>query len=189
MLRALRILCKVECPTVTVRMWDGSGGPYVDAEGDIWRACVLRDGALDAIESSINGEAFTLSLTISGVDQQLANALWQDYVSGDIIGSKSTVYIQKLNEYDQPVGTPIPKFSGTIANVTFDDVAESTGLTATCTIEVVNKFILRTLTSGVTYSDVDQRTKSLELNPTLPADRFCERIPGLAQKTRNWPNW
>jgi hypothetical protein len=186
---SLRILCRIDCPSTTLRLWDGSGGPFVDAAGAIWRPCVLTDAALDQIEAAINGEAVTISLTLAGVDATSAAAAWADYQSGEIVGSTIQVLIQDCDDLDQPIGSPSVEFTGTIDNIVFAEQASSDGITDTLTIEVTNRFTLRTLTNGGVLSDVEQRARSAVLNPGAAADRFCERIPGLIDKTVRWPDW
>src|SRR5690606_22572353 len=74
---SLKILCEITFPDETIaRLWDGSA-PYLDADGNLWRACALGEG-LDVIEAAINGEAATLSLGLSGVDQQFSDLAWED---------------------------------------------------------------------------------------------------------------
>lgn len=186
---SLRILCQVDLPSGTIRFWDGSGGPFVDDEGERWRACVLTDDALDQIEMAINAEAFTLALVLSGIDEQTSNEIWADYQAGTIKGSRLRILIQDCDEYDQPVGTPDVKFTGRIDNLVFSDVANANGIRSTITVEVTNRFTLRTLTNGAVLSDVDQKARAKILNPTAPLDRFAERVNTLRDKTIRWPNW
>ncbi|WP_037421999.1 hypothetical protein [Sinorhizobium sp. CCBAU 05631] len=188
-IKSLRILAQLDFPSKTVRLWDGSGGPFVDGDGNIWRSCVLTDSALDQIELAINAEAFTLPLTLSGIDQVVAATIWEDYQAGEIVGSRVRILIQDCDEYDQPVGTADVKFTGTIDNVLFDDAGSGDQILSTITVEVTNRFTLRTLTNGAVLSDVDQKARSALLNPSAPADRFCERLPELIDKTIRWPNW
>ncbi len=170
-------------------MWDGSGGPFVDADGNKWRACVLTEDALDQIEMAINAEAFTLSLNISGIDVEASNRIWADYEAGEIIGSRMRILLQALDEFEQPNGSPEVKFTGTIDDIIFDDAASGDQIISTITVEITNRFTLRTLTSGSVLSDVDQKARSAVLNPGAPLDKFCERIPLLLDKTISWPNW
>ncbi|MGM4911430.1 hypothetical protein [Rhizobium sp. 768_B6_N1_8] len=186
---SLRVLCQLDFPSKTVRLWDGSGGPFVDSDGEIWRACVLTEDALDQIELAINAEAFTLSLTLSGIDQEASNTIWSDYQDGEIIGSRMRILLQELDDFDQPVGDPEIKFTGTIDDLIFDDMASGDQVVSTVTVEITNRFTLRTLRNGSVLSDVDQKAISAVINPTGNPDRFCERIPGLLDKTIAWPNW
>ncbi|MEZ2132462.1 MULTISPECIES: hypothetical protein [unclassified Sinorhizobium] len=186
---SLRVLCQLDFPSKTVRLWDGSGGPFVDADGNIWRACVLTEDALDQVELAINAEAFTLSLKLSGIDQDASNTIWSDYQAGEIIGTRMRILIQELDDFDQPVGDAEVKFTGTIDDLIFDDVATADNIVSTVTVEVTNRFTLRTLTNGSVLSDVDQKAISKVINPSGTPDRFCERIPGLLDKTIAWPNW
>lgn len=183
---ALKVLVLMAFPNdVTVRLWDGSG-PYLDADGELWQGVRLNEG-LDQIESAMNGEAATLFLSVSGIDPEGANLAFEDLEAGHVIGGTVQLLIQPLDQWDQPVGDAEVRFTGTIDNMPMDDVAQDEGITSTITLEVTNRFNLRTLTSGAVLSDVDQRARSAILNPGAPADRFAERVPGLADKTIVWP--
>jgi hypothetical protein len=186
---SLRVLCQAELPSGTLRFWDGSGGPFVGEDGEIYRACVLTEDALAQIEAAINAEAFTLTLVLSGVDGATSNAVWEDYQAGNIVGSTFRILLQKCDEYEQPVGSPITKFTGTISNLNFVDQATGDNINSTIQVDVANRFTLRNVTNGAVLSDVDQRARAKILNPSAPDDRFCERIPGLKDRTIRWPNW
>lgn len=189
MIKSLRVLAQLDFPSKTVRLWDGSGGLFVDFDGNIWRPCVLTESALDQIEMAINAEAFTLSLALSGIDEETANTIWADYQAGEVVGTRVRILIQDCDELDQPVSVPDIKFTGTIDNIMFDDVSSDDQILSTITVEITNRFTLRTLTNGAVLSDVDQKARSAVLNPSAAADRFCERIPLLIDKTIRWPNW
>lgn len=186
---SLRVLCQVDLPSGIIRLWDGSGGPFVDDAGDIWRACILTEDALSQIEMAINAEAFTLALVLSGIDEQTSNQIWADYKAESIKGSRFRIYIQDCDEFEQPIGVPDVKFTGKIDNLIFSDAANASGIQSTVTVEVTNRFTLRTLTNGAVLSDVDQKARAKVLNPTAPLDRFAERVNTLRDKTIRWPNW
>lgn len=186
--KSIKILCLLEFPTGAVRLWDGSG-PYLDSDGNIWRCCVLSNDALDTIETAINGEAWTLSLSLSGVDTTIADLAWEDTESGNVIDSKIQILIQDCDADDQPSGNADVKFTGYIDDIEWNDYTENKMRKADVLIQVRNRFTLRTQTSGAVLSDVDQQARSLVLNPTANPDKFCERTPGLAEKTIRWPAW
>jgi hypothetical protein len=188
-LQSIRILAQIDLPSGTLRWWDGSGGPFVDGDGNIYRACVLTEDALPQIEAAINGEAATLSLVVSGIDSRTSDNVWEDYQNGNVVGSRFRVMLQKLDQYEQPVGTPKIKFTGKIANLTFVDQTDAIGIRSTIQIDISNRFTLLSVTSGAVLSDVDQRARARVINPSAPDDRFCERIPTLKDKTVRWPNW
>lgn len=189
MIKSLRVLAQLDFPSKIVRLWDGSGGLFVDLDGNKWRPCVLTESALDQIELAINAEAFTLALALSGIDQELSNVIWSDYQAGEVIGTRVRILIQDCDEFDQPVGSPDIKFTGTIDDIIFDDAATNDQTLSTITVEITNRFTLRTLTNGAVLSDVDQKARSAVLNPSAPPDRFCERIPLQIDNTIRWPNW
>lgn len=186
---SLRVLCQVDLPSGTLRFWDGSGGPFVGDDGEIYRACVLTDDALAQIEAAINAEAFTLSLVLSGVDVETSNSIWEDYRDGNIVGSKFRILLQKCDDFEQPTGAPIIKFTGTVSNLNFIDQASGSSISSTIQVDVANRFTLRNVTNGGVLSDVDQRARARILNPSAPDDKFCERIPGLKDRTIRWPKW
>lgn len=150
---------------------------------------MLTDSALDHLQLAINAEAFTLPLTLSGIDKTTADTIWADYQAGEIIGTRVRVLIQDCDELDQPVGAADVKFTGTIDDIIFDDAAGDEQIMSTITVEITNRFTLRTLANGAVLSDVDQKARSKLLNPSAPADRFCERMPTLIDLTIRWPNW
>lgn len=186
---SLRVLCQVDLPSGRLRFWDGSGGPFVGADGEIYRACVLTEDALAQIEAAINAEAFTLSLVISGIDGETSDSVWNDYRDGNIVGSPFRILLQKCDAFEQPSGAPIIKFTGSIANLSFVDQASDTDIRSTIQIDVANRFTLRSVTNGAVLSDVDQRARARVLNPLAAGDRLCERMPGLKDRTIRWPNW
>jgi hypothetical protein len=188
-IKSLRVLCQVDLPSGPIRTWDGSGGPFVDGEGNRWRSCILTDEALDTIEMAINAEAFTLSLVIAGIDEKTSNSIWADYQAKTIKGSRMRILLQPLDEYEQPVGDPQVKFTGRIDNLVFADSASDEGIRSNITVEITNRFTMRTLTSGSVLSDTDQKARSAVLNPGATPDRFADRVSGLRDKTVRWPNW
>lgn len=186
-LTSLRILVQLDFPDATFRLWDGAG-PYLDANADVWIGATLGDG-LDVIESAINGEAYSLALSVSGVEQTIADMAYLDTQNGDVIGSKVQVLIQKCDEYDQPIGSPKVRFTATIDNIIFDDMASADGVTSQVTIECVNRFALRNVPSGSVVSDTNQKLRSSQLNPLAALDRAAERVPLMADKTIVWPRF
>lgn len=186
---SLRVLARVFLPSGTIRFWDGSGGPLLDSAGDVYRSCVLTEDALTQIEAAINAEAFTLSLVLNGVDEATSNAVWQDYQAGNIVGSKFQILLQKCDDRDQPNGDPLVRFTGTVSNLNFVDQASDDAISSTIQVDVANRFTLRSVTNGGVLSDVDQRARARILNPSAPDDKFCERMPGLKDRTIRWPAW
>lgn len=188
-LKSLRILCQVDLPSDTIRIWDGSGGPFMDADGYIWRSCILTEDALDTIEAAINAEAFTLSLVISGIDEKTSNSIWADYQAGTIKGSRFRLLVQKCDEYEQAVDAPSVKFTGRIDNLIFNDAVDGDEIRSSITVEITNRFTMRTLTSGAVLSDIDQKARSAVLNPGANPDLFAERVPLMRDRAIKWPSW
>jgi len=186
---SLRILVDISLPDTVLRLWDGSGGSFIDDDGNIYRAAQFTDEALQNIEAAINGEAFTLSLSLINIDTSTGDAIWDYDETNSVVGSPVVIKIQELDDLEQIVGEPDVKFTGTIDNMKVADQASEESSMSVVTIDVVNAFTLRALTNGAVLSDVDQRERSKLLNPSAPADRFCERIPGLRDKKIRWPNW
>lgn len=188
MIVAVRILCIMYFPSATARFWDGSG-PFLDDDGNIWRQANLIDGGLDAIEQAINGEAFTLTLGIAGLDRLTADLAWEDYQNGEILGAKVQIMTVDLDRWDQPLGAPKVRFTGKIDDIVFETAGASEQVTTSIQVAVINRFTLRTLANGGVLSDIDQKARSAVLNPSAPPDRICERIPMLIDKTVVWPRW
>jgi hypothetical protein len=186
---SLRVLARVFLPSTTLRFWDGSSGPLVDADGDTYRACTLTEDALAQIEAAINAEAFTLTLILSGVDEATSNSVWADYQAGTIAGSPFQILLQKCDARQQPVGVPLVRFTGSISNLSFVDQASGDAISSTIQVDIANLFTLRAVSSGAVLSDVDQRARAKAVNPDMPDDKFCERMPGLKDRTIRWPSW
>lgn len=186
-IKSIRVLCLMQFPAKTIRLWDGSG-PYMDTDGEIWRGVVLNEG-LDQIESAMNGEAATLMLSLSGVDGAISDLAYEDLTAGNVIGSKVQILIQPCDEWDQPIGPAEVRFTGTVDNMPSDDAVSGDQIVSNIVLEIVNRFDLRALTSGAVLSDVDQKARSAILNPGAPSDRFAERITGLADRSIVWPRF
>ncbi len=185
----LRILCDLELPAETVRVWDGSSGPFIDAGGNLYRAAQFTDDALQSVETAINGEAFTLQLALINIPNAVGDSIWDYDEVASVVGSAFTLKIQQLDDFGQPVGEPEVKFTGTIDNMKVTDQASDENSQSMVTIDIVNAFTLRVMASGAVLSDVDQKARAQLLNPSSSLDRFCERIPSLRDKTIRWPNW
>lgn len=186
---SLKILVEITLPNATIRLWDGSGGKFIDDDGNEYRAAQFTDDALQNIQAAINGEAFTLSLSLINIDTSTGDAIWDYDETSSVSGSPVVIKIQELDDREQIVDDPEVKFTGTIDNMKVADQASEESSQSVVTIEVVNAFTLRVLSNGQVLSDVDQKERSKRLNPSAPLDRFCERVPGLREKTIRWPNW
>ncbi|MEY9198666.1 hypothetical protein ABIA16_003782 [Sinorhizobium fredii] len=188
-IKSLRILCDVELPDETIRIWDGSGGSFIDNDGNIYRPAQFTEDALQSVEAAINGEAFTLSLSLISVSQSAADSIWDYDETTSVQGSPFIVKLQILDDEEQPDGDPIVVFTGEIDNLDVADESSAEGIKSMVNIEVTNRFTLRTVTNGAVLSDVDQRARSAVLNPSAADDEFCKRVPLMRDKTVKWPNW
>lgn len=186
---AARILCDIFLPTETVRFYDGSGGIFVDAEGNLYRPGQFTQDALSQIEAAINGEAFTLGLSLINIPSSAADDAWLYDEDHPVVGSIVTIKIQSLDEYAQPVGAADVLFTGRIDNFVATDQATEDGIISVLSVEIINRFTVRVLTSGSVLSDVDQKARAEILNPTAADDRFCERVPLMRDKAISWPSW
>lgn len=188
MTASIRILVQIDYPSGEIdRLWDGAG-PVIDSEGEVWRGCSLTDGLQD-LEQAINGEAYTLNMSLMGVGAENAAAIWMSYTNDEIVGGVVRIMIQPCDASDQPVGDREVLFTGRIDNILFDDAVARDGLRSDITVEVTNRFSFRRLKNGGVLSDADQRARSAAVNPEADPDRFAERVPGLADKTVVWPRW
>ena len=186
---SLRILCDLELPDQTIRIWDGAGGIFVDSDGNRYRPSQFMEDALQSVEAAINGEAYTLQLALINIPQSVANSIWAYDDLTSVEGSPFILKLQELDDMEQPVGEPDVRFTGTVDNMNVDDQATDEGVISNVKISVVNAFTLRGMTSGAVLSDVDQKARSAILNPSAPPDRSCERIPALRDAKIRWPNW
>ncbi|MQU69093.1 hypothetical protein [Sinorhizobium meliloti] len=188
-IKSLRILCDVVLPEETIRVWDGSGGTFVDGDGNFYRPAQFTEDALQSIEAAINGEAFTLSLSLISVSQSAADDIWDYDETASVQGSPFIVKLQILDEYEQPDGEPIVVFTGEIDNLDVVDEGIGDNIRSAVNIEVTNRFTMRTVTNGSVLSDVDQRARSAVLNPSAADDESCKRVPLMRDKKISWPNW
>lgn len=182
---SIRVLVKMTFPSKTIRLWDGAG-PFLGLDGEVWAGAVLSEG-LDNIESALNGEASTLVLALSGVDGEIADLAYEDLGNGEVIDAPVQLLIQDCDEFDQPINEPEVRFTGAIDNMLIDESVSGDGVISNVTVEIRNRFTLRTLTSGSVLSDVDHRARSAIINPGADPDLFAERVPGLADKAIRWP--
>jgi hypothetical protein len=188
-IKSLRILCDAELPEETIRVWDGSGARFVDGEGNIYRPAQFTEDALQSIEAAINGEAFTLALSLISISQSAADSIWDYDETSSVQGSPFVVKLQILDEDEQPDGDPIVVFTGEIDNLDVVDEASGENIRSMVNIEITNRFTLRTVTNGAVLSDVDQRARSAILNPSAADDEFCKRVPLMRDQVIKWPNW
>lgn len=187
-IKSLKILVRFTFPDNTVtRLHDGAG-PFLDTNGDLWLGACLTEG-LDEIEMAMNGEAATLMLGVSGLAPEGAGLAFEEMEAGNVIGGKVQLLLQDMDAWDQPIGAPDIKFTGTIDNMPMADVSSETGIISSVTLEITNRFSVRKLVSGAVLSDVDQRARSAQINPGAPADRFAERVPGLSDRSIRWPRF
>lgn len=190
---SLKILVDITLPDTVLRVWDGSGGVFIDGEGQVYRAAQFAEDSLQNIEAAINGEAFTLTLSLINIDTSTGDQIWDYDETVSVIGAPVVIKIQELDDLEQPVGEPEVKFTGTIDNMKVADQAMEDMSQSVVAVEVVNAFTLRVLNNGAVLSDVDQKERSKRLNPTAflagQLDRFCERVPTLRDKRIRWPNW
>ncbi|WP_375597567.1 hypothetical protein [Devosia sp. Naph2] len=187
-IKSLKVLVRFTFPDETVtRLHDGAG-PFLDTNGDLWLGACLTEG-LDEIEMAMNGEAATLMLGVSGLAPDGAGLAFDEMEDGNVIGGKVQLLLQGMDAWDQPTGAPEVKFTGTIDNMPMADTSTEDGTISSITLEITNRFSVRRLTSGAVLSDVDQRARSAQLNPSAPSDKFAERIPGLSDKAIRWPRF
>lgn len=166
-------------PDGTVRLVDGHDPMLIG--GELFRPIDLGPG-LDTIEHAINGEASMLELSIAGTDPVVGEAAWAAHEAGTIVGTEVRISIQECDADDMPTGDLRRQFTGYIGNFRWDSMAMEDGSVLDILIvEIVNRWELRNLPAGGVLSDADQQLRS-------PGDKFLERVPGLADKTINWPD-
>jgi hypothetical protein len=119
-LRSIRIMVQIDWPEgTTTRFWDGAG-PFVDGDGLVWKGASMP-GDLDEIEQALNGEAYTINLTLMGVGPENADAVYLRMENDEIIGGTVRIMIQPCDENDQALGDREVMFTGRIDNVIIDD--------------------------------------------------------------------
>jgi hypothetical protein len=186
-IKSLRIMCRMDFPSGTFRLWEGAG-PFLDANGDLWAGCSLTKG-LDRIEAALNGDPSPLTFALSGTDRRIAELAIEDRRKGEVKGTKTQLLIQACDQYDQPVEEPEVKYTGTIDDLIVQTDTTPAGVISTVIIELVGRTVLRRMMSGQVLSDANQRVRSAAMNPGAPPDRFGERTSGLGDKNRVWPRY
>lgn len=181
--RTLAIAVEIPFPSRTIRLWDGAGSML--AGGFVWRGGGLFTG-LDEIEMAMNGESAGFSVSLSNVSSDAARAAYQDYLADKLIGTPFIVHIQPRDQYHQPLGDMRVEFTGTIADFSVTERVDrgerGDVVTATISIEVINRMEFRNLPSGSVLSNADQQLEH-------PGDLGFERVPGLINKSISWPNY
>lgn len=190
--RKVMILMKMEFPQGTSRFWFGSC-PYVDKDGEHWRAAgELPESSLNTIQYAFSGEASVMEIGLSGVPQDIADLAYEETQEDDVIGSEVQILLQSCDQYFQPLASgPIVKFTGEVIDVNFhkraiDDEAQPHILHEVVLV-VANVFHARKSRRNAVLSDSDQKALSLKLNPDLPPDQACERVPLMNEQTITWP--
>ncbi|WP_057463293.1 hypothetical protein [Pseudovibrio sp. POLY-S9] len=189
--RKVMILMKMDFPQGTSRFWFGSC-PYIDANGDHWRAAgELPETALSTLQYSFSGEAVVMEVGLSGVPQDIADLAYEETQEDDVIGSEVQILLQSCDQYFQPVGDPVVKFTGEIIDLNFHKAAvgdqAQPHILHQVIVVVANVFHARKSRRNAVLSDSDQKALSLKLNPDLPADLSCERVSLMNEQTITWP--
>ncbi len=192
--RKVRILLRMGFPEGTVRLFFGSG-THLDKEGNCWRGFgQLPEGAITNIEYAFSGEASRLNIGLSGIPQEIADAAYEETQESDIIGSPVQILLQACNADFNPLDTdPVVKFTGEVVDINFSRAAISDTaqpyVKHQVMLSVANAFHTRKSRRNAVLSDADQQAFSLQQNPDLPADRFCQRITLMAGQTITWPRF
>lgn len=190
---ALRILCEAQLPDQTIRITDGSR-TVIDGDGNRYRPSQFVGDSLQAIEAAINGTSQTLTIGLTGLPTTVGDSVWEYDEATPVSGSKFLIKILTVDDQSQPLGDPEVVFTGMIDNLSVadqgvEDEEEGDGVQSLVTMEIVNRFALRTLTNGAVLSDVDQKARSAILNPMAALDRFCGRVTHYLSKRLKWPSW
>ncbi|WP_310622486.1 hypothetical protein [Flexibacterium corallicola] len=188
--KTIKILVLIDFPDEPVRLWSGSG-PYIDADGAHWRgAGELPQQALQQLEYAFAGEAVQMDFAMSGIPQDIAQIGFEETKKKDLIGSKFQVLLQDCDGYHQPLETsPKVVFTGRVADFRFKDKVGDVGPIYELIMSVANRNLRRRMTDGSVLSDINQRSRASLLNPHAPSDKFCERVPLLADQTIVWPRF
>lgn len=171
------------------RLWLGAG-PYVDADGVLWRGAALIDeDQLDEIEQAINGDAVGLDIAVNGIAPETAQLVWDYNEAGLLLDSQFSILIQACDRNQRPAGPLRVMFTGPVVNAIFEDSTDDEERFSNVVVQVENKFSLRRIQNGSVLSDADQRIYSAKINPAAPVDRSCERVILMQIKTIVWPRF
>lgn len=185
---SLLILVQFDWTNDTVTRLVDDDDLLTDLDGNVWHGCSLGED-LNAIEMALNGEAYTLNMTLANLESEQADLAWLSYTNDIILGSGVRLMIQPCDASHQPVGSPEVMFTGRIDNIVFDDVVADERPRSTITVEVTNRFTMRRRMDGSVLSDADQKARSLKVNPSEDPDKFCERVWMFLDKATSWPRW
>lgn len=161
-----------------VRLFAGSG--IFDAAGHEWvglGVLIQIDGLADQRGTASNPVTFTMS----GVDPSVLPLALQD--TEEVAEQPITVYLQLLDDDEQPVGRLIPIFFGLMQPPSIDrSDLDGGGATCTVTLSAENMLVGKSKPPQGRYTDRDQRQR-------YPSDRFFERVAETKNLVILWPNY
>jgi hypothetical protein len=167
-------LVKLEFRSQTMFLWLGSG-PFKDANGQVWQGLGQLAAISDFDRDVVSGQ--TPTLTLSGVDPQLASAALAS--SSEIKGRWVTIFDQYFD--GSTLGyleAPKAVFTGLMDRATMQIEAAKASISVT----TLTALYRRRRPALAYLSDATQRT-------LYPADAGLSEIGRLVQATEIWPGY
>lgn len=155
-----------------IRVWAGFG--EITAGGNTWSG-LGELGAISEIEIPANGNAPTVTFTLSGVDPSLlAPALAQRV---EVYDRTVQVFLQHFDASWIPVGDPLAIYTGRMSTI-----RAKAPDAASRVVEVTSEweFTQRAIPAFGSLSDTDQKVRA-------PGDRGCEFVASMQSKTVYFP--
>lgn len=177
------LLVTMEFTSETMRVWQGEG--RLNLGGDGIFLGMGRFGEISAVEQPVAGAAPQISLSLSGVDEDIvAMALASE---AEVKGRPITIAIGVWDPLTREYLGKITPLRGVMDRMVYSASAEvddeSGRISRSHTIQVTVESILasrRILPSQSTYSAADQKLQ-------FPADRGLDFAGTLAYKSYHWP--
>jgi len=160
-----------------IRFWNGNR--TLSAGGYEWNG-LGGLGQIDGLMESRSGESSQVRFTLTGTNAEI-NAIAMSQ-GADQTGKLAIVAFQLMNDDWQPVGSPIPVWTGVTQPMSASSVAapEGQGRQRSITLAAENLFYGRSRPRAGMFTDRDQKQR-------YPGDKFFEFQSQLKNMTYVWP--
>lgn len=162
------VAVEIEFDSGTSRAWSGYGTITIDGNPYYGTGTL---GAISAISESTENRASGITLTLSGIpDDLIALALSEQYQ-----GNETRVYLGAMTHLNVPLGDPYLIFKGRIDTMQIGQSEE----TATITITVENRMIDLERAKIRRYTSEDQKID-------YPNDKGLDYVPSIQETELTW---
>lgn len=173
------LLAHMEFKTATsIRLFAGSGD--VKAGGHIWRG-VGQLIQIEGLSDNRGTDSSQVTFTLSGVDEKILPLALSD--SKEVDQQQIYVYMQLLDEDDQPIGNMFTVFYGFMQPPSISKTfSEGSGWQCQVVISAENLLAGKAKPPYGRYTDRDQQNRH-------NGDLFFNNIYKVNGKTITWPNY